>query len=94
MDRVENVGNGAPMMSRIRGWFAAYRQRRAALRLAVRYFETTKHTFADSAGCYVYLRAGDSYFVKVSDLITSQWYCVKADGTSIDELHVPPPTNS
>ena len=82
------------MLNRIRELFGRYYQQRNALRLATERFEATKQTIADPAGSYVYMRAGDVYFVKVSGLWTSQWYCVKADGTSVDEVALPTSTTT
>jgi hypothetical protein len=92
MDRVENVGNGAPVIGTIRRWLTSYRNQRQALALAMQRFEAVHHSPADPELSYVYLQAGDVIFVEVRGLWTSQWYAVKADGSSVDEVILPAST--
>jgi hypothetical protein len=66
-----------------------YSERRRALNLAMRRFESAHHSPADSDLSYVYMRAGGAYYVEVRGLWTSQWYCVQADGSSVDEVTLP-----
>jgi hypothetical protein len=64
------------------------------LTLAIRRFESVHNSPADPELSYVYLQAGDVVFVRVRGLWTSQWYAVKADGTSVDEVVLPTSTNT
>ena len=77
------------MLNRIRRWLEMYREQRRALNLAMRRFEATQHSPADPQLSYVYMRAGDAYYVEVRGLWISQWYCVQANGTSVDEVTIP-----
>ena len=77
------------MLNRIRQWLARYGEQRRALQIAMRRFEATNHSPADPELSYVYLRAGDSYYIEVRGLWTSQWYCVQANGDSVDEVKFP-----
>jgi hypothetical protein len=78
----------------IRRWLATYHNRRQALKLAMHRFEAVHHSPADPELSYIYLRAGDVFFVRVRGVWTSQWYAVKADGTSVDEVILPNPTKT
>ena len=79
------------VVNRILEWLAGFQRRRQALTLAMQRFEAVHNSPADRELSFVYVRAGDVYFVKVRGLWTSQWYAVKADGTAVDEV-IPPAT--
>ena len=73
------------MINKIRHWLAVYAERRRALRR----FEATHHSPADPNLSYVYMQAGDAYYVEVRGLWASQWYCVQANGSAVDDVNLP-----